>query len=83
MKKKVAGLLLAASLAVGAGPLASAAHANGDNTTDPVLCFVVAQGLITEALGDYRTGHLTARELREVLVGTSSFLGDCLTPFSA
>jgi hypothetical protein len=80
MKKKVAGLLLAASLAVGAGPLATAAYANNDNATDPVLCFVAAQAIITEALHEYREGHLTGRELRAVLLGTSSFLGDCLTP---
>ena len=80
MKKKVAGLLLAASLAVGAGPLASAAHANGDDTTDPVPCFVAAQSIITEALADYRAGHLTGRQLRSILLGTSAFLGDCLTP---
>ena len=82
MKKKIAGLLLAASLAVGAGPLATAAHANGNDTTDPVLCFVAAQSIITEALHAYRHGHLTGRELRAVLLGTSSFLGDCLTPTS-
>ena len=82
MRKKVAGLLLAASLAVGVGPLATAAHANGTDTTDPVLCFVAAQSIITEALHEYREGHLTARELRAVLLGTSSFLGDCLTPSS-
>ena len=79
MRKKIAGLCLAASLAVGAGPLATAAHAN-DNTTDPVLCFVAAQAIITEALHEFREGHLTAGELRSVLVGTASFLGDCLTP---
>ena len=82
MRKKMAGMLLAASLAVGVGPLASAAHANGDTTTDPVLCFVAAQAIITEALAEYRAGHLTGRELRLVLLGTSSFLGDCLTPTS-
>ena len=80
MKKKVAGLLLATSLLVGVGPLATSAHANGDDTTDPVLCFVAAQSIITEALADYRAGHLTARQLRSILLGTSSFLGDCLTP---
>lgn len=82
MRKKVAGVLLAVSLAVGAGPLAAAAHANGDDTTDPVLCFVAAQSIITEALADYRAGHLTGRELRSILLGTSTFLGDCLTPTS-
>ena len=83
MRKKLAGLLLAASVAVGVGPLANAAHANGTtDTTDPVLCFVAAQAIITEALHEYRHGHLTGRELRSVLVGTSSFLGDCLTPSS-
>ena len=75
-------MLLAASLAVGAGPLAGAAHANGDTTTDPVLCFVAAQSIITEALQEYRAGHLTGAELRLILLGTSSFLGDCLTPTS-
>lgn len=81
MRKKVAGLILVASLAVGVGPLATAAHANGtDTTTDPVLCFVAAQSIITEALHEYREGHLTGRQLRAVLLGTSSFLGDCLTP---
>jgi hypothetical protein len=82
MRKKVAGLMLAAALAVGVGPLATAAQANGDTGTDPVLCFVAAQAIITEALSDYRGGHLTARELRLVLLGTASFLGDCLTPTS-
>lgn len=82
MRKKVAGLLLAASLLVGVGPMASAAHANGDNTTDPVLCFVAAFSIITEALHEYQEGHLTGAELRSVLLGTSSFLGDCLTPSS-
>jgi hypothetical protein len=77
MKRKVAGLLLAASLAVGVGPMATAAHAN--TPTDPVLCFVVALGIIDEALSEYQAGHLAAAELREVLVGISSFLGDCLT----
>ena len=80
MRKKIAGVVLAASLAFGVGPLAGAAHANGTDTTDPVLCFVAAQAIITEALNEYREGHLTASELRLVLVGTSSFLGDCLTP---
>jgi hypothetical protein len=82
MKKKVAGLLLATSLVVGVGPLATAAHANGTDTTDPVLCFVAAQSIITEALHEYREGHLTGRELRSILLGTSTFLGDCLTPNS-
>lgn len=82
MKKKVAGLLLGASLVAGVGPLATAAHANTTNTTDPVLCFVAAQAIITEALHEFREGHLTGRELRSVLLGTSSFLGDCLTPAS-
>lgn len=81
MRKKIAGLMLAASLAVGVGPLATAAHANTTpNTTDPVLCFVAAQSIITEALHEYREGHLTGAELRSILVGTSAFLGDCLTP---
>ncbi|HET7720672.1 MAG TPA: hypothetical protein VFK43_11940 [Acidimicrobiales bacterium] len=80
MKKKIAGLLLAASLVAGVGPMASAAHANGDSTTDPVLCFVAAFSIITEALHEYQEGHLTGAELRSVLLGTSSFLGDCLTP---
>ena len=80
MRKKIAGLMLAASLAVGVGPLATAAHANTTNTTDPVLCFVAAQSIITEALHEYRGGHLTGAELRSILVGTSTFLGDCLTP---
>ncbi|HUR23901.1 MAG TPA: hypothetical protein VMZ73_08535 [Acidimicrobiales bacterium] len=79
MKKKVAGVLLASSLLVGVGPLATAAYAH-DDTTDPVLCFVAAQSIITEALADYRAGHLTGRQLRSILVGTSTFLGDCLTP---
>lgn len=82
MRKKVAGLLLAASLVVGVGPMATAAHANGDDTTDPVLCFVAAFSIITEALHEYQEGHLTGAELRSVLLGTSSFLGDCLTPTS-
>lgn len=80
MKKKVAGLLLAASLVVGVGPMATAAHATEADTTDPVLCFVAAFSIITEALADYQAGHLSGAELRSVLVGTSSFLGDCLTP---
>ncbi len=83
MKRKLAGLGLAAALVVGAGPLAGTAHANGDNgTTDPVLCFIAAQAIITEALNEYRGGHLSASDLRFVLRGTSAFLGDCLTPTS-
>ena len=81
MRKKLVGLVLSGALLVGAGgPFVGTAHANGDSTTDPVLCFVAAQAIITEALHEYREGHLTAAELRLVLVGTSSFLGDCLTP---
>ena len=81
MRKKIAGALLVASLGVGAGPLVNAANANGTpSTTDPVLCFVAAQAIITEALHEFREGHLTASELRLVLVGTASFLGDCLSP---
>ena len=81
MRKKIAGLMLCTTLAVGAGPLVGTASANGTpTTTDPVLCFVAAFSIITEALEEFRGGHLTGAELREVLVGTSSFLGDCLTP---
>jgi hypothetical protein len=83
MRKKIAGFVLAAGLLVGAGPFATAAHANTNpppDTTDPVLCFVAAHSIITQALEDYRAGHLTSRQLRSVLVGTSTFLGDCLTP---
>ena len=79
MRKKLAGLALSASLLVGGTPFVGTAHANGGTTTDPVLCFVAAQAIITEALHEYREGHLTAAELRLVLVGTSSFLGDCLS----
>jgi hypothetical protein len=82
MRKKLAGLVLASSLLVGVGPFVSAAHANDTDTTDPVLCFVAAQSIITEALHEYREGHLTGRQLRSILVGTSTFLGDCLTPTS-
>ena len=80
MRRKLAGSLLAGALLVGAGPLAGTAHANGDSTTDPVLCFVAAQAIFSEAMSEYREGHLTIAELRLVLVGTASFLGDCLTP---
>ena len=81
MRKKIAGFVLVAALGVGAGPLLNAATANNTpSTTDPVLCFVAAQAIITEALHEFREGHLTAAELRSVLVGTASFLGDCLTP---
>ena len=83
MRRKLAGLALTASLLVGAAPLVGTAHANDTpppTTTDPVLCFVAAQSILTEALHEYREGHLTAGELRSVLVGTASFLGDCLTP---
>lgn len=81
MRKKIAGALLITSMAVGAGPLVHAANANGTpSTTDPVLCFVASQAIITEALHEFREGHLTAAELRTVLVGTASFLGDCLSP---
>lgn len=80
MRKKIVGFLVAGALVVGGAPLVGTASANGgDTTTDPVLCFVAAQAIITEALHEYREGHLTAAELRLVLVGTSSFLGDCLT----
>ena len=47
-----------------------------------MLCFVAAQSIITEALHEYRHGNLTGRELRSILLGTSTFLGDCLTPSS-
>jgi len=80
MRKKIAGVVLAAGLVMGVGPFASAAQAHEVDTTDPVLCFVAAQTIITEALHEYREGHLTGRELRSILLGTSTFLGDCLTP---
>jgi len=84
MRKKIAGFVVAATLAAGAAPFVGVAGANTanttPNTTDPVLCFVAAQAIITEALHEYREGHLTAAELRVVLVGTASFLGDCLNP---
>ncbi len=84
MRKKIVGFVLAGSLLVGGAPLVGTAIANGTgggtSTTDPVLCFVAAQSIITEALHEYREGHLTGRELRSILLGTSSFLGDCLTP---
>ena len=82
MRKKIAGMVLAASLLVGVGPLAGTAHANGDggtDTTDPVLCFVAVQSIISEALIEYRAHQLTAAELRIILVGASTFLGDCLS----
>ena len=70
---------------MGVGPFATAAFANDPvppttSVTDPVLCFVAAQAIITEALHEYQEGHLTVGELRSVLVGTVTFLGDCLTP---
>lgn len=81
MKKKLAGLALTAALITGAAPLAGTAHANDTpGTTDPVLCFVAAFAIITEALDAFAAGHVTGAELRQILVGTSSFLGDCLTP---
>lgn len=81
MKKKLAGLVLCATLAVGSAPLTGTAAANDTpSTTDPVLCFVAALSIITEALDDFAAGHLTAADLRLVLTGTASFLGDCLTP---
>jgi hypothetical protein len=84
MRKRIAGLVLAGSLIAGIGPMATAAHANTTttttNTTDPVLCFVAAESIITQALHEYREGHLTGGELRSILVGTATFLGDCLTP---
>ncbi|MGQ0616707.1 MAG: hypothetical protein ACT4PW_06900 [Acidimicrobiia bacterium] len=82
MGKKVAGFVVATMLAVGAAPLVGTAqaHETGDDRTDPVLCFVAAQSIITEALAEYRAGHLTPAQLRAVLKGTSVFLADCLTP---
>lgn len=81
MRKKLAGIVLAATLSLGAvGPFAATAHANGDSDTDPVLCFVASLAIITDALEQYQGGHLTGAELRSILVGTSTFLGDCLTP---
>lgn len=81
MRKKIAGLVMASTLLVGAAPFVQAAHANTTTTsTDPVLCYVAAQAIITEALREYRAGHLAVGELRTVLVGTASFLGDCLNP---
>jgi hypothetical protein len=66
---------------MGAAPFVGTAHANDtSNTTDPVLCFVAAQSIITQALTDYHAGHLSVSQLRSVLVGTAVFLGDCLTP---
>ena len=79
MRRKLVGLALSATLLMGAAPFAGTAHAN-TSTTDPVLCFVAAQAIITEALHEYRSGHLTAPDLRSILVGTAAFLGDCLTP---
>lgn len=85
MRKKLVGFVLATTMLVGGAPLLGSARANGGGgggggTTDPVLCFVAAQAIITEALTEFRAGHLTAAELRSVLKGTSVFLGDCLTP---
>jgi hypothetical protein len=85
MRRKIAGLTLSATLLMGAAPFVGTAHANTTttpttDTTDPVLCFVAAQTIITEALTQYRAGHLTAADLRSILVGTATFLGDCLTP---
>jgi hypothetical protein len=80
MRKKMVGFALATTMLVGGAPLLARAGANGNDTTDPVLCFVAAHAIITEALADYRAHHLTAAQLRSVLVGTSTFLGDCLTP---
>jgi|GEM_PF-4070492 hypothetical protein len=81
MRKKLAGAVMAGALLLGVGPLAGTAHANGDNggTTDPVVCFVAAQAIFSEAMAEYRAGHLTIAQLRVVLVGTSSFLSDCLS----
>ncbi|MGH9222388.1 MAG: hypothetical protein ACRD2W_00975 [Acidimicrobiales bacterium] len=75
MRKKLAGLVLSGTLLMGGAPFVGTAHANGDHTTDPVLCFVAVHSIITEALAEYRAGHLTGAELRSVLVGTSTFLG--------
>jgi hypothetical protein len=81
MRRKLAGLAVSATLLVGAAPFVGTAHADSTNTTtDPVLCFVAAQTIFTQALSDYRAGHLTVGQLRNVLVGTATFLGDCLTP---
>jgi hypothetical protein len=82
MRKKLAGVVLSGTLLLGATPFVGTAHADtaNDTTTDPVLCFVAAQAIIVEALHEFREGHLTGSELRLVLVGTSSFLGDCLSP---
>jgi hypothetical protein len=81
MRRKLAGLALTGTLLVGAAPFVGTAHANTTTTTtDPVLCFVAAQAIIVEALHEFREGHLTGAELRVVLLGTSSFLGDCLSP---
>lgn len=81
MRRKIAGLVMASTLLVGAAPFVQAAHANTTtNTTDPVLCYVAAQSIITEALHEYNAGKITIAHLRTILVGTASFLGDCLTP---
>ena len=79
MRKLLSGALLSATLLMGAGPLVEAAHAN-PSSTDPVLCFVASQAIITEALNSFHAGNITISDLRTVLVGTASFLGDCLTP---
>jgi hypothetical protein len=57
---------------------ANAAQKEAD-TTDPTLCFIASNAIISEALDEFRAGHLTAGELRTILVGTSTFLGDCLS----
>jgi hypothetical protein len=75
----LAGVLLSGALMMGASPLVTAAHAD-TSPTDPTLCFVAAQTLITEALTAFHAGSFTIGDLRSVLVGTASFLGDCLTP---
>lgn len=83
MRRFIAGVTLSAGLLVGMGPFVGTAHANTTpppNTTDPVLCFVAAQSIINEALAEYEASTLTIGQLRTVLVGTASFLGDCLTP---
>ena len=80
MRKKLAGLALSGALLMGGAPFVGTAHANGDDGTDPVLCFVAVHSIIDEALHEYREGHLTGRDLRTALRGAAVFLGDCLTP---
>ncbi|MDQ4097053.1 MAG: hypothetical protein M3144_04200 [Actinomycetota bacterium] len=79
MRKKLAGLVLASTLSLGfAGPFVGPAYANAEDN-DPELCFVIGVGILSEAVEQFRAGHLTRDELQSFLIDTALFVRECLT----